>query len=95
VDNNACQNTRKEQEREHQNGGASYSPYGGEQKVTGPVIHGTGKLAVMLVEHGNEPCRYCQLYKTVSESSGHPKWHYARLDDAEEDEEPEGNYEIC
>lgn len=95
MDSNTSQDTRKEQEQEHENEGPGYSPYGGEQKETGPVINGIGELAVMPVEHGNEPCRYCQLHKTVSESSGHPKWHCARLDDAEEDEESEGNCEIC
>ena len=58
VDNNACQDTRirRVQEQEHEHKGAGDSPYGGEQQVTGPVIHSTGKLGVVLVEHGNEPC---------------------------------------
>lgn len=58
VDNNTRQDTHigKEQEQEHQNEGASYSPCRGEQKVTGPVINGTGQLVMVLIKHGNEPC---------------------------------------
>lgn len=58
VDDNARKNTRirKEQEQEQENNGAGYSPNGGEQQVTGPVIDSTRQLAVVLVEHRNEPC---------------------------------------
>jgi len=61
VDTNACEEAHipKEQEQDHENRGAGHSPYGGEKKVAGPIIDGTGKLVVMPIKCRNEPCRYC------------------------------------
>jgi hypothetical protein len=58
VNNNTRENPRirKEQEQEHKNQGARYSPDGGEQKETARSIDGGRKLIVVLVKHRDEPC---------------------------------------
>lgn len=58
MDDNTCENPRirEEQEQEHEYRGTGYGPGGGEQNETGRAIDGSGKLVVVLVEHGDEPC---------------------------------------
>jgi len=80
--------TPEEQEKDHEKGGADCTPYGGEKKVTGPVIDGTGRLILILVEHRNEHCRNCQLYEAVSGGSDRPEGvHVTHLDEVEEGED--------
>lgn len=58
MNKNTCENPyiQIEREQERKDRGTGYSPDGGEQEVTGPVVDRTGELIVVLVEHSDEPC---------------------------------------